>query len=101
MNNMNIFKLRIPKTLSLVVQTLDEIIDNQEIIIKDHSFSTKFGIYVKPLRKHKLLGKYYDSNLHETIFRLKIKNPNDVIKKNGIGRIIEYNFPIPPKKFLF
>lgn len=98
MSKEDMFILTIPRNRPFVEEYLDKIIKNNEIVVKDHKLSQKFGMHIIPLRRHRLMGKYYDRDLHETIFRLKIPNIGDIVKKNGRGRVIEYKFPIPLKK---
>ena len=91
----NIFILKIPKNKPRIERTMDLLISNTEFEANDPKFVKQFGIYVKPLKRHGLIGFYRDPDLCETI--VKLKN-NNVIKKYSLDGAIEYDFILKPKR---
>lgn len=97
------FILKIPKNKPLIEKTIDDMISSKEVLVVDNNFAKRFGRTVKPLRIHGIVGKYVEDQHHETFYKLRISNTKDIIKKtqkNGWGKMVIYNFPIPPKKLL-
>ena len=91
----DVFRFKIPQNKPRIEKTMDILIADTEFEVNDPKFLRVFGIYVKPLKRHGLIGFYRDSDLGETIVRLK---NNNVLKKNGFDGTVEYDFVLKPKK---
>ena len=93
----DIFKFKIPQHKPRIEKIMDLVISNKDgFEVNDPVFLRKFSRYIRPLKRHDLIGFYHDSNFSETI--IKIRNTNDVLKNYDSNGTIEYSFFIKPKK---
>ena len=93
MNN-NVFRLKLPGNVPSIEETMDRLMENKEIVLSNPQHLRRLGIYIKPLKEHKLIGVYRCDNLSESIVKLKAK---PLGKHNLVGRSIEYDFEMPVK----